>query len=313
NQTTTQYTYDGLGHRVTKTVGGQTTTYVYDPFGNLAQEYGPASPVMAPEYLVADALGSTRLVTDSSGAALRCYDYLPFGEELAAGTGGRTAPCFGNATYPASGPDVVNQKFTGKERDQETGLDWFASRYFSGAQGRFTSPDRPLLGQDRGNPQSWNLYAYGLNNPLRFADPTGHFAEEADCETRPNDCKPQIKPLPQTTNLGQTTDRIVGGFKGLLTAGLNLLELLPGNHSTIEDLKSKVEPSSENQKFGAEVGGMLGMLLPGGQAEEAGGLIEAASSARAGLNLRKALASDQQVGEILAGAGEIIAGPGARK
>ena len=110
NQTTAQYTYDGLGHRVTKTVGGQTTTYVYDPFGNLAQEYGPASPVTAPEYLVADALGSTRLVIDSSGAALRCYDYLPFGEELAAGTGGRTAPCFGNATYPASGPDVVNRK-----------------------------------------------------------------------------------------------------------------------------------------------------------------------------------------------------------
>jgi RHS repeat-associated protein len=40
-------------------------------------------------------------------------------------------------------------KFTGKERDAETGLDYFGARYFSGAQGRFTSPDLPLI--DQGN------------------------------------------------------------------------------------------------------------------------------------------------------------------
>src|SRR5512135_1128461 len=63
---------------------------------------------------------------------------------------------------------------TGKERDWETGLDYFGARYFSGAQGRFSSADVPLLDQDPGDPQSWNLYGYVRNNPLRFVDPTGN-------------------------------------------------------------------------------------------------------------------------------------------
>lgn len=62
---------------------------------------------------------------------------------------------------------------TGKERDAETGLDYFGARYFSGAMGRFTSPDRPFVDQVTGDPQSWNLYSYVRNNPLRHRDPTG--------------------------------------------------------------------------------------------------------------------------------------------
>jgi RHS repeat-associated protein len=62
-------------------------------------------------------------------------------------------------------------------RDAETGLDYFGARYFSGAQGRFTSPDPPLLDQHIDDPQSWNLYAYGRNNPLRYVDPTGNAIE----------------------------------------------------------------------------------------------------------------------------------------
>src|SRR4029077_21254691 len=64
-------------------------------------------------------------------------------------------------------------KYTAKERDAETGLDFFGTRYFSRAQGRFTSPDDPLADQDPGDPQSWDLYGYVRNNPLRFTDPTG--------------------------------------------------------------------------------------------------------------------------------------------
>jgi RHS repeat-associated protein len=68
---------------------------------------------------------------------------------------------------------TLRQRFTGKERDAETGLDFMEARYYSGAQGRFTSPDEPLFDQQAGDPQSWNLYAYGRNNPLRYLDPTG--------------------------------------------------------------------------------------------------------------------------------------------
>ncbi len=60
----------------------------------------------------------------------------------------------------------------------ETGLDYFGARYFSGAQGRFTSPDQALVGQTAGDPQSWNLYAYGLNKPLRYTASTGHVPQQ---------------------------------------------------------------------------------------------------------------------------------------
>lgn len=74
---------------------------------------------------------------------------------------------------------LVAAEFTGKERDQETGLDYFGARYFSGAQGRFTSPDFtapgsdpvPIPGADFDNPQNLNLYAYVRNNPLSHNGP----------------------------------------------------------------------------------------------------------------------------------------------
>jgi len=57
----------------------------------------------------------------------------------------------------------------------ESGLDFFGARYFSGAQGRFTSPDEPLMDQHAADPQSWNLYAYARNNPLTNRDPNGRW------------------------------------------------------------------------------------------------------------------------------------------
>ncbi len=51
--------------------------------------------------------------------------------------------------------------------------DYFGARYMSAAQGRFTSPDAPLVDQYLSNPQSWNLYGYGRNNPLSGTDPDG--------------------------------------------------------------------------------------------------------------------------------------------
>jgi RHS repeat-associated protein len=96
------------------------------------------------------------------------HDYLPFGEELFAGTGGRTI------LQGYSGGDGVRQQFTAKERDVETGLDFFEARYYANVQGRFTSPD-PLFFQKEMllDPQRFNLYAYVRNNPLKLVDPNG--------------------------------------------------------------------------------------------------------------------------------------------
>lgn len=69
--------------------------------------------------------------------------------------------------------------FTGKERDAETGLDYFGARYYSGAQGRFTSPDQPFADQHAYDPQSWNLYSYARNSPLRFLDLQGEAVIES--------------------------------------------------------------------------------------------------------------------------------------
>jgi RHS repeat-associated protein len=65
------------------------------------------------------------------------------------------------------------QEFTGKERDAETGLDYFGARYFSGAQGRFTSPDPDNYDARLEQPQSWNMYGYTWNNPLKYVDEDG--------------------------------------------------------------------------------------------------------------------------------------------
>jgi RHS repeat-associated protein len=66
---------------------------------------------------------------------------------------------------------ISNQLFTGKERDNETGLDYFGARYLSATNGRFTSPD-PHGGRV-GHPQTMNRYSYVVNNPLVFVDPSG--------------------------------------------------------------------------------------------------------------------------------------------
>ena len=69
---------------------------------------------------------------------------------------------------------LPSYKFTGKERDQESGLDYFGARYYASSMGRFSSPDPSgLYYANPANPQSLNLYSYARNNPLIGTDPTG--------------------------------------------------------------------------------------------------------------------------------------------
>ena len=69
-------------------------------------------------------------------------------------------------------PDA--DKFTGEERDSESGLDHFDFRKYSSSLGRWMSPDPAgIFVADVTNPQTWNLYSYVMNNPLSFVDPFG--------------------------------------------------------------------------------------------------------------------------------------------
>jgi RHS repeat-associated protein len=104
-----------------------------------------------------DHLGTPRLVTSTAGAILGVHAYYAFGAEL--------------ALSRSESPEAA-LKFTGHERDATGGsdaLDYMHARYYSGAMGRFLSPDR---GRDWNihEPQSWNLYTYVGNNPLRYVD-----------------------------------------------------------------------------------------------------------------------------------------------
>jgi RHS repeat-associated protein len=178
----TAYTYDGDGRRVQKATGASTTTYVYDAAGQLAAEYGAVAtpPPCATCYLTADNLGSTRTVTDASGAVRSLTGCLPSGEEIQSGVGGQLAPYYPSDALAVA--DGVTQKLNGKERDVETGLDYFGARYLSSAPGRWTSPDwaaapQPVPYASLGNPQSLNLRGCLFNNLFRGPDLDGPFVD----------------------------------------------------------------------------------------------------------------------------------------
>ncbi|MBK8148043.1 MAG: hypothetical protein IPK58_07440 [Acidobacteria bacterium] len=82
-----------------------------------------------------------------------------FGEEIPTGTGGRTT----GQGY--TGADSIRQEFTGYERDTETDLDYAQARYYKSQHGRFTGVDPLLESAQPSLPQTWNRYAYCLNNP----------------------------------------------------------------------------------------------------------------------------------------------------
>ena len=187
NGVQTTHSYDGEGRRVKKATGTRTNLFTYGVSGELLEDYDTQTPTgQGTQYVAQDHLGSTRATFNTAGTAVKCSDYMPFGEELPANTGaGRSGPCWAASAEP-------KVKFGGKERDAETGLDYFLARYYSAAQGRFTSPDEwaggivdPFTGQQVGqpgplpyaditDPQTLNKYAYVRNNPLRYTDPDGH-------------------------------------------------------------------------------------------------------------------------------------------
>jgi RHS repeat-associated protein len=124
------------------------------------------------QWLLTDHVGTPRMIFDQSGslATVKRHDYLPFGEELPAAIGGRTT------TQGFSVSDGVRQQFTEKERDLESGLDYFGARYYANPLGRFTGADAFMKDSNVTDPQSWNKYAYVRNNPLKFIDPDGEKA-----------------------------------------------------------------------------------------------------------------------------------------
>jgi RHS repeat-associated protein len=175
----TAYTYDGASERVSKpgmlywkgsgsdalaeTSATDTNPVQYIFFnGKRIARLDPGTTT--PKYYVADNVGSTAFVTDYLGNPLSESLFYPYGVEQVVLSG-----------------DTNTYKFTGKQRDPETGLDNFGARYYASNLGRFMSPDwdaKPITVPyaSFGDPQTLNLYTYVENAPLNKVDADGHVA-----------------------------------------------------------------------------------------------------------------------------------------
>ena len=124
--------------------------------------YQTTSPLPSNEvvyYYHHDHLGNIRAITDQSGNVVERHDFYPFGEEI--------------TNQPQSKDQYL---FTGKQRDSETGLDYFGARYYSSSLSRWMSADKVQeIKQRIKEPQEWDLYIYSANNPLKYKDPSGKF------------------------------------------------------------------------------------------------------------------------------------------
>ena len=170
------FTYDGLGRRVGRSVGAQTTAYRYDGLDRITETSAVAtttllSGALDEEFLrndnngsvvlLADGLGSTLGLVNASGQLATRYWYDPYG---------------GIST---AGGTLNNTTFTGRE-DDGTGLMYYRSRYYSSQLGRFTSEDFA------GFAGGLNLYQYAHDDPTDIVDPLGLWGTQSNTPRPPN-------------------------------------------------------------------------------------------------------------------------------
>jgi len=127
-----------------------TTSYIYA--NGLVASYDSEGEE---KFYINDHLGSGSVVLDNNGNKIEEESYYAFGEEKTSGDSRFT--------------------YAGKEKD-DSGLYYYGARYYDADSGRFISPD-PISGKI-GNPQSLNKYAYVLNNPNKYVDPSGMQTEQ---------------------------------------------------------------------------------------------------------------------------------------
>jgi RHS repeat-associated protein len=140
------------GRPIARLSGGAWTDLVYGASGLLLEV--PGTQTGSPTYRMTDHLGSLVGTLNAAGAVVSTEDVAPFGEIFAGG----------------SSDSFI---FTGKERDSESGNDYFGARYYANAMGRWMSPDPSMEGAVLELPQTWNKYSYVYNNPLSRTDPDG--------------------------------------------------------------------------------------------------------------------------------------------
>jgi RHS repeat-associated protein len=132
----------------------------FEPVAALQTGYNPATQEFY--YNHPDYLGSSSVLTDRTGTnAVQHYEYSAFGQ---------------SRFTQSSTAFHVSRRFTGQVLDDDTGLYYCNFRYYDPLLGKFLQPDDII--PSVADPQSFNRYAYCVNNPLRFTDPSGHWGQE---------------------------------------------------------------------------------------------------------------------------------------
>ncbi len=174
---TSTYTYDQSGERASSSNGTTTTVYPNDFYNTngtkktkqiyaadrLVATIETVSSTVTPYYDHTDYLGSTNVVSDSTGAQVELLDYYPFGNQRI-----------------SSGAYTGQRQYVGQIYDADTGLDYLNARYYNGTQGRFISQDPIFWNPEKflNDPQQLNSYSYARNNPITLSDPTGKWYGE---------------------------------------------------------------------------------------------------------------------------------------
>jgi RHS repeat-associated protein len=170
-------------------------------------------------------------------------------------------------------------EFASNLRDAETGLDFMQARYYSSAQGRFTSPDEwaggivdaysggqvgtpgPLPYADISDPQTINKYVYIRNNPMRYVDPDGHcgvIGEGAPCSFQ--------------QFMDSVPDRVIGGLKFEANALLDMTifgQYIDHRYTPSNSEQAEVMQYGETIK--PEFQTAVAMTFPGPKGEKGGG------------------------------------------
>ena len=157
-------------------------------------------------FQLTDPLGTRRVQTSYTGHGETDCENLPFGDQQ---------NCFADPNSPPTADDATPLHFTGKERDTESGNDYFGARYYASTMGRFISPDwsakaEPVPYAKLENPQSLNLYAYVQNNPMVGRDLDGHICWFGIGNTCVPAQKPPVPPTPDPAHVRPVNDHKVG-------------------------------------------------------------------------------------------------------
>ncbi len=163
--------------------GSQVTKYYFAGTTRIAMRKYTIPQNMSVEYFLGDHLGSTSITTDANGAKVSEMRYKAWGELRYSWTAGQsTTPAYRLADYTYTGQFSYMDDPSTSGVTEGFGLMFYNARWYDPALGRFAQADtitpRNIQGLDR--------YAYTNNNPIRYIDPSGHYAcdDRHDCETK---------------------------------------------------------------------------------------------------------------------------------